>query len=502
MWKYMLCVFVCGALLNAAGDESFGRISGPNSSCLIPNQTSSNTFQAPLPDSGSFETYVLTNQNIIIFSYEDNTNCQIRNSENSTVWAGTLNMNQTQLYYSGTGVFKVITDKKVSVLVGDPIRQDCYGWYAVDQNNRAVSTKLLTYFTPNVMSGSEFIVFAYEDSTKVYVRNNATSEIIASGVIDSAEVLRCPASSNIPVRVEANKGVSALTYSDQGYWVPARNGTFSGRLFHTWIGNVGPWTNDLTVCSYYEGTNVKITHTEDGDILWESSLDDGDVHTVTAPNQLVTIESDKDVTCLVAPFTSYTATYYRLYIGMDKWGEGIGTKFYHPTISGAQLYIFSFADANTVWVYDQVDNSLVWSGTLGSGDYDSLTALNTVYRIESEEPVSIYDAWGDIAGADFAPVIWGVVGHEGVKEETIPATNEPSWFSASRSGDVLYVTFLDIPQGKRSLNLYDAAGRCVKSLAVSANQVLINLEGFSRGVYFVVLKTENGKQVNRKIVLN
>lgn len=501
MWKYTLCLFVSGILLEAAGVETFGRVPVSNNSDMAAIQPLLSTFQTPLPDSGSFETYVFTNQNIIIFSYEDSTVVEIRSGTGGLLLSGLMNMNQTQTIEAGLGIFKVIASKKISVLVGDPTRQDCYGWYAVDQNNRAVSTKLLTYFTPNVMSGSEFIVFAHEDNTMVNVYNNITDDVISSGVIDSAEVLRIPAGVNIPVRVEANKGVSALTYSDQGYWVPSRNGTFSGKLFLTWIGNVGPWTNDLTVCSYYDGTNVKITHTEDGDILWEGSLDDGKVHTVTAPNQLVTIESDKDVTCLVAPFTSYTSSYYRLYVGMDQRGEGIGTKFYHPTISGAKLYIFSFADANTVWVYDQVDNSLVWSGTLGSGDYDSLTAINTVYRIESEEPVSIYDACGDYAGADFAPVIWGVVEYEGASEDTISINHEPVRFVANISNNVLYLSFAGTPQLPGSIDIYDVAGRCLKSLIITENQTSVSLSGFSRGVYFVFAKTNLGEQFNGKIVL-
>lgn len=354
----------------------------------------------------TFATYVFTTNNIVIFSYEDSTALEVHRKGGGLLWSGVLDSDEYQPISAGSGVFLILGNKEYSALVGDPLREDAYGWYAVDQHNRAVSTKLMTVYPP-AFSTSEFIVFAYEDSTTVEVFDYGATSPFMSGVINAGEVLRRPADMNRVVMVTADKPVSALTYSDQGYWVPAANGTFAGQLFYAWIGYVGGWNNDLTIIAYSDETHVKVSNTEGGNVLWEGDLDDGEIHTVIAQNQLVTIESDKNVTCLIAPYTSFTGSYYRLYIGMDASGEGIGNKFYHPTIAGCQLYIFSFYDNNQIRVSRQ-SGGQVWSGTLNSGEYTSLSTSHGLYQIESDRGVGMFDAWGDIAGADFAPLWFAV----------------------------------------------------------------------------------------------
>jgi len=350
----------------------------------------------------TFSTYVYTLSDIIIFSYEDSTVMVVLNAGGSTIWSGLMQEGGYQHIMSGSGVFQIISNKEFSVLIGDPISDQVQGYFAVDNHNRCVAERFFTLQTSNY-GGAVFIVFAYEDSTVGEIRDSRGGSVMYTFTLDSAEHISIPATST-PVEVTANKGVSALSYGDQGYWVPASNGTFAGKLFFTWRGYLQSWPNDLNIMAYNDETHVKVTETESGSVIWEGDLDDGDVHTVIGSNPTyLTIESDKNVTCGIFPFVSYSGSYARLYCGMDASGEGIGTKFYHPTISGGRLDIFSFYNDNNVRVYNHRGNSLVWQGTLQSGGHHMLPSQNILYRIESDRGIAIFDEMGDRAGAIFAP---------------------------------------------------------------------------------------------------
>jgi hypothetical protein len=392
-----------------AQDVSYGAApeSVSNKVLAIEPSESGTVFTSYLAEEDdTFATYLFTLTDIILFSYEDSTVISVQNSGGSTIWSGLMNEGDFHHIMSGSGVFQAISNKEFAVLIGDPLADQVQGYYAVDNHNRCVAERFFTLQTSN-WGGAEFIVFAYEDSTVGEIRDSRGGSVMSTFTLDSAEHISIPATWT-PVEVVANKGVSALSYGDQGYWVPSSNGTFAGQLFYTWIGYIGPWQNDLNIMAYNDETHVKVSNTESGNVFWEGTLGDGDIHSVITQSQYVTIESDKNVTCLVAPFVSYSGSYYRLYIGMDASGEGIGTKFYHPTISGCQLYVFSFYDNNEVRVYNQNTGTLVWSGVLNAGQHHTISTSHGVYRIESDRGIGMFDAWGDLAGAEFAPLWFAV----------------------------------------------------------------------------------------------
>lgn len=389
-----LCVFLCIAGIT---------------STKVPGEYVDSRFESTIQESDTFYTYVWSPVGLMLFSYRDSTKLKVLDSAGAQVWTGVLDADEYQQVATGVGVFQIVgygEDNNHSILVGDPIIGTVHGWYAIDEHNRAVSEKFLTVL-PEDWGGASLFVFAYEDNTSVEVRSLPEGTLIDEAVINKGENLTIPASTATVIKVTADKGVSVLSYGDQGYWIPASNATFAGTLFYTWVGFIGGWQNDLNIIAYYDETHVTVKNTETGTTIWEDDINEGESHIVMTQDRFITIESDKDISCLVAPFESFTDYYYRFYIGMEMLGEGLGVNFYHPTQDESALYIFSYRDDNWISAYNITQDRLDWRGRLDKGELHSFRTDNVLYHIVSEYDISVFDVLflGEAAGVEFAPVM-------------------------------------------------------------------------------------------------
>jgi len=347
---------------------------------------------------------------MIIFSYVDNTTIAVTNASGLTIWTGTLDASQHQVIDPGPGVYRVEGDNPYSLLVGDAATRYVLGYYSVDQYGRGLSTLFYTYHHDTSLwdepDWSKFIIFAYEDDTYVQVTNTETAILVWSGMLNAGQHYANNWLSDVYLTVSSNKPVSALSYSDQGFFVPADNGTFVGNVFHTWVGNSGDWNHDLNIISYNDYTSVRVANSSTGEEIWSGLLNTGEVHSVNGINgTYVTVETNNNIAVAVMPFSAWSCCYYYSAYGRDSSGSGIGNFFYYPAESGGQFIVFAYSPG-FVSVTDSAGTE-IWAGTLDAGESHSLFPSSpTIFRVSSTMSVSVMYDWGGAWGADFAPVYY------------------------------------------------------------------------------------------------
>jgi len=376
---------------------------------FIPNQNPFPTGHYQVPKiKGSlqndvFATTTFTFADIVIFSYFDSTEITIYNESEIIVDSYIINEDEYRVSSPGEGIYQVEGSKTYSVLIGDPITSYVLGFYAVNENGHPLSTKLNTYMSSYYYGGEYFILFAYEDNTEYQLKNLTTGNLISAGILNKGEHY-ISNEYNVFLNLSSNKPMSALTYTDQGYYYPASNGSFAGTLFYGFSGYVGDWTNGVIVTSYEDNNDILITNTETRDTIWAGTLNEGDVHAeLIYTDTYVTVQSNKLITVANTPYAGWTGNYAYLTRHIDKDGLGVGILFYVPTIYG-RFDVFSYADSNNITITDMDDTSEVWSGTLDEGDGYSFTSNHSIYKVESTENVSIVTSYAGTCGADFMPL--------------------------------------------------------------------------------------------------
>jgi hypothetical protein len=238
-------------------------------------------------EASSYRSYVFGTYEIIVFSYEDGTDFEVKGF-GQTLWSGTLNKGQHQLVQKPYGylvpeVYEVSGSGKFSVLTGD-LTNGLSGYYAIDQHGRGASNELYTYV--QARSGDphdkqKFVVFAYEDGTQVTIEkdegNGSYTSVVTNHPLDAGEHWESEDFSNEYIHVSSNKPASALTCYDMGYFVPSANGSFSGTQFYTYIAK--NWENitgyspqDLIVIAYDNDTEVTIADcNEPAGVRWQGA---------------------------------------------------------------------------------------------------------------------------------------------------------------------------------------------------------------------------------------
>ncbi len=378
---------------------------------------------------GNYPTYVFTHSEIVLFGYVDGTSLTVERADGGSVWQGRLNAGQHHVVRSGSGVYRITGSQPYATLVGDPTTGAVLGFYAVDQLGRGVSKLLHTYQSsgsPGLFGIGEgprnFVIFGYYDNTSVTLKETDRGRVIWRGTLNRGQAHFEPDLKHVFLTIEASQPVSALSYSDQGYYVPAESGRFVGRLFYTWAGNAGGWTHDLNVISYTDDTSVVVRQLDRGDIRWQGKLAAGQVQTVSGVNDLLlSIEADKDVAVSIAPTVSYGSDYYHMLFAQDETGAGIGKRFFYPAIAGARLEVFAYEDGAHIEVRDGA-GQVAYAGTLSRGESTSFASAHTVYSITSDRPVAALMDWGTQAGADFAPPYYAA------PTATLPAVAPPPWW--------------------------------------------------------------------------
>lgn len=364
----------------------------------------------------AYSTTVYTFGDITIFSYFDSTTVTIINSSLTEVGNATLKADTLYTIKPGSGIYSIAGNKPYSVLIGDAITNYVNGYFALDQGGRGTSTKLNTWMM-NGFGGYDdhFIVFAYNDSTEYTIKELSTGNFVYAGTLNNSQFLNFPNVSSIAgksLQVVSNKPVSALSYTDQDYYVPSSNGTFAGTLFYGYSGVAGGWTNSITLTSYADNNYIKVTNLETSATIDSFTLGLWQVRTIPVTQRTFwKVESTGRTTAANIPFAGYSSSYAYMARAADSTGKNFGSSFIVPTI-GSTVSVFSFDDNNTVHImrmgdttYPYTSPTVVADTTLqtGMGYIFSAPSGHNVYRIYADKNISVLQSnsgWG----ADFMPL--------------------------------------------------------------------------------------------------
>ena len=387
---------------------------------ITPSNSSSN-FVVPLDTKTGFKTTVYTFGDITIFSYFDNTNVTIYDQSNSIQGTATLSADTLYTLHLSSGIYRIEGNKSYTVLIGDAMSSTVQGYFAVDEGGRCVSTKLNTWMMSSFSSYDDFIVFAYNDNTGFTVRNLETGNLIFAGTLNKGQHYSFREAGSIPystpLQVTGTQPISALSYTDQDYYVPSANGTFTGTIFYGYSAYNGSWPNTITITSYADNNNVQIVNSSTGAVIESVTLQESQVYTKEIYDATFwTVTSSHTVSAANIPYKYFSYGYYYLARSIDETGKGFGKLFYVPTI-GSRIDVFSFDPSNIVTItqlgqYDQfpyTSPTQIWKDTLNEGEeynFYSLTG-SYVYKIESTGYVSVVQSNGG-AGADFMPLAYSL----------------------------------------------------------------------------------------------
>ncbi len=401
---------------NSPTERYAGAPSGIISTQQPSNQLSTNFITVNNVSNSLYTTTVFTFKDVTIFSYFDSTKVMIIGAAGDTVGNVTLKADTLYSINPGQGIYSISGNKPYSVLIGDAITNYVNGFFALDQSGRGLSTKLNTW----MMTGSSkydphFIVFAYEDGTQYTIRELSTGNFVYASTLNKGQFLDFPNISTIQgkaIQVVSNKPVSALSYTDQDYYVPSANGFFSGKLFYGFSGYSGYWQNSITVTSYADNNIVLITNLATGDTIAVDTLGLWQVkaHGIKS-DTFWKVVSTGTVTAANIPFAGWKGNYNYMARSADSTGKNIGTTFVIPTIK-SKVSIFSYENNNRVKViklgnttYPYLSPTLIADTVLqvGKGFIFQSPYGNYVYRIKSQKNVSVVQSSGGW-GADFMPL--------------------------------------------------------------------------------------------------
>lgn len=375
-------------------------------------------FNVSKTSSMDYSTTVFTFGDITIFSYFDGTTVSVSNSSGTVVGSATIKADTLFSLSPGQGIYSISGDKPYSVLIGDAISSYVNGYFALDQSGRGSSTKLNTW----MMNGSSissydphFIIFSYNDSTDYTIKNLQTGSFVYAGSLNKGGYLDFPDITSIEgksLQITSNKPVSALSYTDQDYYVPSANGTFAGKLFYGFSGHAGGWTNSITITSYADNNQITVTNLESNTVLKTTTLGLWQVTIIPVTQDTFwKIESSETITAANIPYAGYSGSYYYMARTADSTGSNIGSSYIMPSIAST-ISIFSYDDNNrlnitllgdTTYPYtspSQIADTLLQKGK--SYIFSSASG-NKVYRITADKHISILQSNGG-AGADFMPL--------------------------------------------------------------------------------------------------
>ncbi len=394
-----------------------GMAGAPPGITLPPHHPTQMGFIHPKKVSSTqYTTTTFTFRDITVFSYFDNTVVTILDNNGNTVGSATLRADTLYSISPGQGIYTINGNHPYSVLIGDAITNYVNGYFALDQSGRGTGTKLNTWMM-NTGSSSEshFIIFAYEDGTQFTLKDLTTGAIIYAGTLNNGNYFDFPNVSSISdkaLQVVSNKPVSALSYTDQDYYVPSASGLFAGTLFYGFSGYWGNWENSITITSYADHNAVLVTNLATGDTIAVDTLGLWQVKTIGIfQDTFWKVVSTGTVTAANIPFAGWTGSYAYMARCADSTGTNTGKAYIVPTIQST-ISIFSYDNNNRVVVTQLGDTTYPYTSptpvadTLlqtGEGYIFSAPSGNNVYRIEGTGRVSVLQSSGGY-GADFMPL--------------------------------------------------------------------------------------------------
>ena len=383
-----------------APDANFQTIEKPNALAKVMSaEKTSKTL-----DGFIYSTTTYTFADLIVFSYFNKSQFYLIDAAGIAIDSVLLNENEYHVFSPGTGVFSIEGNQSFTLLIGDPITNSVMGYFAVDESGSPLSTRLNTYMPAYGYSGEHFIIFGYNDGTGFQIKDLSNNTTVAAGILNEGEHFMLDGYNAKFLGVYADKPVSALSYTDQGYYIPSSNGTFAGKQFYGFSGYVGGWGNGIIVTSYEDSTDFVAINSATGDTLFQGRLDKGMVSSYSVYADLFwEVRSTGRVTVCNTPYASYTGSYYYLTRQVDESGLGIGTNFYAPVIPG-NVNLFSYEDNNEILIHNLAADDTTWIGVLNAGQGFSFSSSKAVYHIMSHENVAVISSWGGGYGADFMPL--------------------------------------------------------------------------------------------------
>lgn len=235
----------------------------------------------------------------LIFAYEDNTEYTLKNLTTDVVISAGI-LNEGEWYeYSGRNVFMSVTANK-------PVAALSYNdqGYMVPSNNGSFSgTKFYSYSGDVGGWTNGIIVTGYNDNTNVVVRNLQTDEIIWEGVLDEGEVHAIQNTSQRFFSVISDKNVTVGNHPYAGY-----TGNYYYLTRHIDKGGFGIGTlfyvptvqNRFDVFSYESDNNVKITRTDNEQVIFDDVLNEGEGYSFNSVHAVYKVESSKNVSVVTS----------------------------------------------------------------------------------------------------------------------------------------------------------------------------------------------------------
>ncbi|MBS3741986.1 MAG: T9SS type A sorting domain-containing protein [Candidatus Cloacimonetes bacterium] len=379
----------------------------PSAKAEVLMKTSSN-----IQIDGTYHTYTYTFDDLVIFSYKDNTEIAVKNSSGKKIWEGVLDANEYNSLSPGAGIYGLESSNPFSIITGDPIRGLVLGFHAMNEQGRGVGNKFLTYMPKGYFGQERFVIFSYKERNHVQIKDLSSNSIRWEGILDKGEFYSSANLNNSFLQVNGSEDLSVLSYGDQGYLIPAESGLWAGKNFYGYAGFVGQWPNDLNIISFKDNSDIHVKDLNTNQIIWSGNLNQGEVKSIALTSSekkevFFEITSDKKVSASISPFTSYSGNYYHLLDCVDETGLRIGEMFYLPAING-RLDFSSFDDDNYVEITNLKTDEVEWSGKLQAGDHTSLGTTNSLYKIEGTGKLTGSESYGGSAGGSFVPVYYGL----------------------------------------------------------------------------------------------
>ena len=381
-----------------------------------------------------YNSYFYTLGDVIIFGFYDGTQYSIIDSFGTVVASGSVNKDEASANHISSGIYTIVSNKKFSYVVGDPVSSACTGYYALDEQGYASGTKFLTY--GSTACGNTIVVFAFNDGTSFEISNLNTGAVLYSGTLGKGEHYAISGDRRY-FKITADNIVSVLNHDDQGYYVASNTGTFVGTEFYTFTQAV--WTNGCNVVAYHHNTQVTIKNRTTNQVVWSGTLNQFEHHSeqFSVPGTYIDVTSSKPVSVSILP-TNYSSSYHHGSYVPDIEGFGIGKLFITYALSGGYTYVFSYEDDCEINLYDD-SGILVNTYNLDKGQSQNINPGHGWYRIESTKYLSVMSGYG-YASASFVPVPFFFYSGDTEAPKISSVSHDPSGPSSSEDVFVKWET--------------------------------------------------------------
>ncbi|MBL8918810.1 MAG: hypothetical protein JNJ54_08135 [Myxococcaceae bacterium] len=423
-----------------------------------------------------YTTYFYTAGEAIVQGYEADTHVRIisLNGKKGTLWEGTVHRGDATVVKTGMGAFGFLSDKKASILVGTPQSCTCVGYFGKDETGSFRSNHMFLQTPPAASTGKEKVVVWAMEDLDLEVRAPRKEKLLKKATLKKGEFVALTSELNEAIgatlELVASKGTfTAQAYWDEGFTVPADNGTAGGRSFHTYVGTITNGVNDLNVLAPRLDAKVTVTDLVAKKVLFKGVVKGGGAKTLTLADKFVSVESDVSVNVVVAALEHEKTGYAEHHFAAGLEGTQIDNEFL-VTTSG-ELWVFSYYDGNEVTVKDTTSGALVFSGKLGAGQVKGLTPGHGLFQVRGSRGLSTMGG-ASSCGADYSPA-GGLFAIDEAVLEVVAQIREERVREAAAQGRTLTTGELNAPVNdtewkKHQKTFQDAYGQKLRPRGVAA----------------------------------